>query len=294
MKHFNLLAIIAIFLFVASCGISGQMNDDQQDALDSLLAVNAQQQMILDDMTAKTAEITMCLDTIAMYENMIVNRVDEEGNPLSRRGLREKLNTLSEIIKTQRERMAAMEESMAEGESSVVQLKSIIAYLNTSLEEKEAEIQQLKLELESKNINISQLNIHVTNLRDTVASVRQENNEQRQHLEEQNAQHELAINEVFYIIGTKEKLISNGVLSKSGMFRKSKINYDSIDKSVLTKADKRTLREIRIVGASPKILSDEPKGSYSIEKGASSSTLVILDADKFWSANNKILVVLVK
>ena len=127
----------------------------------------------------------------------------------------------------------------------------------------------------------------MSSLRDTVASV-------RQIIERQNAQHETAINEVYYVIGTKESLRNYGVLSKSGLFKKAKVNFSSINKSVLTKGDKRTLNKITINGKAPKILSDAPNGSYSLDKGTSSSVLTITDPEKFWSANNKILVIQVK
>lgn len=295
MKYlYSLVAVCAISFSIVSCGNKSQDNSAWEKERDSLQSVNAQQQMILDDMTSTMADISMSLDTIAMHESMIIRRVDEEGNPLSKKGLKSKLNTLAEIIKNQREKMAEMEKAMTEGKSSVTQLKSIIAYLNASLEQKEAEIQQLKAEVDSKNFSIARLNTHVSSLRDTVASVRQENEEQRQQMERQNAQHETALNEVYYIVGTKDKLLSYGVISKSGLFKKSKINFSSIDKSVLTKGDKRTLKRISINGKSPKILSDAPDGSYTLDKGTSSSTLTITDSDKFWSANNKILVIQVK
>ena len=297
MKYlYSLVAICAISFSIASCGNKTQDSGKSawERELDSLQSVNAQQQMILDDMTTTMADISMSLDTIAMHESMIIRRVDEEGNPLSKKGLKSKLNTLAEIIKNQREKMAEMEKAMSEGKSSVTQLKSIIAYLNASLEQKEAEIQQLKAEVDSKNFIIARLNTHVSSLRDTVASVRQENEEQRQQMERQTAQHETAMNEVYYIIGTKDKLLNYGVLSKSGLFKKSKVNFSSIDKSVLIKGDKRNLKKININGKSPKMLSDAPNGSYSLDKGESSSTLTILDAEKFWSANNKILVIQVK
>lgn len=297
MKYlYSLVAICAISFSIASCGNKTQDSGKSawERERDSLQSVNAQQQMILDDMTTTMADISMSLDTIAMHESMIIRRVDEDGNPLNKKGLKSKLNTLAEIIKNQREKMAEMEKAMSEGKSSITQLKSIIAYLNASLEQKEAEIQQLKAEVDSKNFSIARLNTHVSSLRDTVASVRQENEEQRQQMERQTAQHETAMNEVYYIIGTKDKLLNYGVLSKSGLFKKSKVNFSSIDKSVLTKGDKRNLKKINVNGKSPKMLSDAPKESYVFDNGPSSSTLTILDADKFWSANNKILVIQVK
>ena len=296
MKHIGLfITTLFIGVILFSCEEKVQEDNTLQKERDSLLLVNTQQQKILDDMTSTMASISMSLDTIAKHESMIIRRVDETGKPLSKKDLKEKIAALSEYISNQREMMSEMEKDIADGKSSIVQLKSIIAYLNTSLEQKEMEIEQLKGELESKNYSIARLNTHVSNLKDTVESVRQENEEQRLQMERESAQHESALNEVFYIIGTKDQLIANGILTQTGaIFKKSKINFASIDKTVLNKGDKRVLKTIIINGKSPKILNEEPKGSYTLEKGSSTSTLTILDAEKFWSTNNRILVIQVK
>lgn len=288
------MVVCAISFSLLSCGNNGQNKSSLEKERDSLLSVNAQQQMIVDEMTSTMAEISMSLDTINMHETMIINRVDEKGNPLSKQSLKLKLNTLSEVIKIQREKIAAMEDSLTKDKSYLLKLKSIISYLNTSLMQKEQEIHQLRAEVDSKNFNIAKLRSHVSNLRDTVASVRQKNEEQEKEMIQQKQQHESDMNTVYYVIGTKEKLVNGGIISKSGLFKKSKINFASIDKSMLVKDDKRTLKKITINGKSPKMLSEAPNGSYSIDKGSSSSTLIISDSEKFWSANNKILVIQIK
>ena len=296
MKNTFLLAVFVVLLFMTSCNNNkAQYSIVWENKIDSLQSINAQQQMLLDDMTVAMADISKSLDTIAMHERMVILRIDEEGNPISKKELKSKLSMLSEIIRCQREKMEAMERDISDGKSSIIQLKSVIAYLNASLVQKETEIQQLKIEVDTRNYSIARLNTHLSNLKDTVKSVRQENETRRLQMEYQNERHDLLINEVFYVIGTKEQLTNIGVLSKSGIiFKKTKINFESIDKSVLTKADKRTLKNLKIQSKSPKILSDIPDGSYTLDKGTSESTLTIIDSDKFWSANNRILVIQTK
>lgn len=53
-------------------------------------------------------------------------------------------------------------------------------------------------------------------------------------------------------------------------------------------------KNININGKSPKILSEAPKDSYRLDKSGNSSVLKINDSEKFWSANNKILVIQIK
>ena len=285
------LCLLGAISFVASCGSKNDSTSSIEKERDSLLTVNSQQQMILDNITSTMAEISMSLDSIAIQEQMIIRGVDELGNPLNKKNLKSKLTSLSKIIKNQREKMASMEATMKADKTAMGQLKNIIAYLNASLEQKDLEIQKLRSEIDSKNFNISQLRTHVTNLKDTVATVQNENAEQKVQIAKQDA----SLNEVYYIIGTKDQLINAGVISKTGtIIKKTKINFSSLDKSVLTKADRRNLKNITINGKSPKILSEAPKGSYSLDKRGNSSVLIINDSEKFWSANNKILVIQIK
>lgn len=285
------LCLWSAISLVASCGSKNDSTSSIEKERDSLLTVNSQQQMILDNMTSTMAEISMSLDSIAIQEQMIIRGVDELGNPLNKKNLKSKLTSLSEIIKNQREKMASMEATMKADKTAMGQLKNIIAYLNASLEQKNLEIQKLRSEIDSKNFNISQLRTHVTNLKDTVATVQNENAEQKVQIAKQDA----SLHEVYYIIGTKDQLINTGVISKTGtIIKKTKVNFSSLDKSVLTKADRRNLKNITINGKSPKILSEAPKDSYSLDKGGNSSVLTINDSEKFWSANNKILVIQIK
>lgn len=288
--------IIPVYLLgaislVVSCGGKNDSISSVEKERDSLKTVNSQQQMILDNMTSTMAEISMSLDTIAIQEQMIIRGVDELGNPLNKKNLKSKLSSLSEIIKNQREKMVSMEAAMKADKTAMGQLKNIITYLNASLEQKNLEIEKLRSEIDSKNFNISQLRSHVTNLKDTVATVQNENAEQKVQI----AKQDVSLNEIYYIIGTKDQLINAGVVSKIGtIIKKTKVNFSSVDKNVLTKADRRNLKSLNIKGKSPKILSEVPKGSYSLNKGGNSSVLTINDSEKFWSANNRILVIQIK
>ena len=285
------VCIFGAISLISSCGGSNDQASSVEKERDSLLTVNSQQQMILDNMTSTMAEISMSLDSIAIQERMIIRGVDEFGNPINRKNLKSKLSSLSEIIKKQREKMASMEATMKADKTAMGQLKSIIAYLNASLEQKDLEIQKLRSDIDNKNFNITQLRTHVTSLKDTVVSVLNENAEQKVQI----AKQDTSIHEVYYIVGTKNQLINAGIVSKTGtIFKKTKVNFSSIDKNVLTKADRRNLKYININGKSPKILSEAPKDSYRLDKSGNSSVLTINDSEKFWSANNKILVIQVK
>lgn len=286
------LAIVAIASITSCGGKDNSAEESWKQERDSLTRVNSQQQAVLDQMTAAMAEIAFCLDTIAVHERVIVTGIDEEGNRLSRRGIRNRLEVLAQVIAEQKEKLGALEEKFSNSAAQISQLHSIIEFLENSLSQKDAEVERLKSEVSSSNYRVVALEEKVSNMNDTIATERATNTEQKQQIAQQDAQ----LNEVYYIIGTEEQLISKGILSKEGkIIKKKKVNFSNINKSVLTKGDIRTLKSITVRGKSPKILSDVPKGSYSLDKsGNDMATLKILNANSFWSANNRILIIQVK
>ena len=285
MKKFYLLISV---VFICACGNKyAEQEAKWKHELDSLNTVAEQQHEILEGMTSTIAEVSTGLDSITRAERIIISGVDETGAPMTRNGMKVRLAALAELIKQQKAHMSSLEQNVSKNRAEIAKLKSIIAFLNASLEEKNAEIERLQAELDSKNYDIRRLSTRVASMSDTISNVRQENNEQRQLINEQAA----SLNVAYYMVATKKKLIEMGLVSKSGVFGKTKVSYSSLDKSVLNKVDIRSFKTLQIDGKSPKILSDVPKDSYSLN---GSGLLTITTVERFWSGNNKILIIQVK
>ncbi len=296
MKKLLLLLTIPAVLSsaITSCGGDAPVatEDPWTHERDSLKRINTQQQAVLDNMTAAMAEIAFCLDTIAAHEKVIITGIDEEGNRLSRKGIRSRLEVLAKVIREQREKLGALEEKFSHNAAQIGQLHRIIEFLETSLSQKDAEVDRLKAEVNAKNFNVAVLEERVSLMSDTIAAERTTNTEQKQQIAHQDAQ----LNEVYYVVGTDDQLVARGILKKEGkIFKKKKVDFSGINKSALTKGDIRTLKTINVRGKSPKILSDVPKGSYSLDKVSDDNyTLRITNPSTFWSANNRILIIQVK
>ena len=275
-------------ILLCSCGNKfAEQESKWQHELDSINGVNKQKQSIIDGMTSTIVEVSIGLDSITRMERIIISGIDETGAPITRRGMKVRLEALSNLIKEQKAHMMMLEQDSSEKKAAIEELKSIIVFLNATLEEKNAEIEKLQQELNNKNFNIKKLISKLTDMTDTISSVRQENDEQRQMIDEQMS----SLNVAYYIVGTKQQLVNWGILSKPNILGQSKILYSSIDKSVLNKVDIRHFKTLQIEGKHPKILSSIPKESYSINE---SGVLTINNIDSFWSGNNKILIVQVK
>lgn len=292
-KILSILGVLAILSSaISSCNGNKAAEEQWIQERDSLNRVNTQQREVLDNMTAAMAEIAFCLDTIAAHEKVIILGIDEEGNRLSRRGIRNRLDILAQVIREQKEKLGTLEERFSRNAVRMGQLHSIIEFLENSLSQKDAEVDRLKAEVSAKNFNVAVLEEKVSLLNDTITIERATNSEQKQQIAHQDAQ----LNEVYYIIGTDDELLTMGVLKKEGkIFKKKKVDFSNIKKSSLTKGDIRTLKTINVRGKSPKMLSDVPKGSYSLDKISDDNyTLRITNPSSFWSANNRILIIQVK
>lgn len=282
---------------VFSCN-DGKMIERLQQQNDSLTQVSTQQQDIIDGLSSTMEEITSSLDTIASSERQILSGVDERGVPLTKRNMRAKLEALSNLIKEQHAKLDSLGKALDGSNATVAKLRGVINLLNKSLDEKTRELDSLRTEITYKDINIVNLGTEVANLTDTMKSVRSENASQKQTIASQKqniGEQDAALHEVYYVIGSKDELVSAGVVVKQGgLFKKKKVNFSGMNKSGLKKSDIRTLKHIDIPSKNPKILGEVPESSYTLTRGASSCTLDIVDAEKFWSSNNRVLVIQTK
>lgn len=290
--------VLALGLTAVSCDNKGEQILRLQEQNDSLTQVSTQQQDVIDGLASTMEEITQSLDTIAKQEQIVLSGLDERGVPLTKRNMRAKLEALSNLIKEQHSKLDSLGKALDSSNSTLAKLRGVITLLNKSLEERTHELDSLKTEITYKDINILNLGTKVANLTDTVKNVRSENASQKQTIASQKqniGQQDAALHEVYYAIGTKDELLSTGVVVKEGgLFKKKKVNFAGLNKSALKKADIRTLKHLDIPCKNPKILGEVPETSYRLTKGESTSSIDILDADKFWSSNNRVLVIQVK
>lgn len=284
-KHFLLAAGLLVALFTTSCSSGSDKEAAWQHERDSLINAGGEQSKLLANLTSTMAELSDGLDSITTQERDVLGRTAEGNSPTNRKTLKAKLGALANIIKEQKEKMAAMEKALADGSPAIKHLRTIIAGLRQSLEQKDKEIAQLRAELDNSNFNVARLNTLVSNLGDTISKAKQQSQQQNQRIEQLGEE----ANKVYYIIGTKAQLQTAKAID-GGFLKKKKVNFATVNKDMLTSADRRTLQTIHITGRSPKIMSPVPEGSYNL-KG---STLTITDPERFWSINNRILVIMVK
>ncbi len=290
--------LIVAAAMASSCDNSGKIIEGLQFKNDSLQQVSVQQQDIIDGLAETMEEITLTMDTIASQERVILSGVDERGVPLTKRNMRAKLQSLSDLIKGQHFRLDSLGKALDGSNATVRKLRGVVTLLTQSLDERTRELDSLKTVITYKDLNINTLGNQVANLTDTVNTMKTENASNRQTiaLQKQNiSKQDAELHEVYYIIGTKDELLAAGAIVKEGgLFKKKKVNFANVNKDNLKKADIRQFKSITIPSKKASIIGDIPEDSYTLTRGDNSSNLTVTNAQKFWSSNNRILVIQLK
>ena len=283
MKKLVFLSVIAVVAMVmASCGNKAEELQKQVDSLQTALTERTGDYDRLNEFLAVVNE---GLDSIAVQENGLLVRNPESPLP-SRAEMKKGLSELKNTLQSQRERIAKLEKDLAAGRGDISKLRGIINMLKEQIEAKDAQISDLLAQLEQSNISIEQLTTRVGNL--TQQNVQQEVKIAEQ--EEVMAAQDQMLNEGFIKIASKKELKDAGLLAGGGLFSKKKVDMSKVDQKLFQKVDIRNVKEIPIPSKKPVILSPNPAGSYRLEQGDNSSTLIITDPGKFWSVSNFLII----
>lgn len=283
MKKLVFLSVIAIAAMVmTSCNNKAEALQQQVDSLQVALQERTGDYNRLNEFLSVVSD---GLDSIAAQENGLLVRNPESPLP-SRAEMKKGLSQLKNTLQEQRERIAKMEKDLASGRGEIKNLRSVIAALKQQIEMKDQQISDLLAQLEQSNISIEQLTTRVGNL--TQQNVAQEVKiaEQEEVMQVQDQM----LNEGFIKIASKKELKNAGLLAGGGLFSKKKVDMSKVDQSQFQKVDIRQVTEIPIPSKKPVILSPNPAGSYRLEQGDNSSTLIITDPGKFWSVSNFLII----
>lgn len=255
--------------------------------LDSLMAVTTKKDSIQREFENYMGVIVSTIDSIRTQENILILTKDENGNPLSRKQIRENLLLLENVINRQRERIEELEMQLAlKGQDSTSYYRQLILYLYDQIEEKNSQIESLKQEMSRKDRHIAALDSQVSALKQDVMELEQQNLDRDETILAQNAAlqaQDEQINTGHILIASRKQLQELDVIGK-GVSSRKKINYANLDDSIFTTVNLRSIQEIQLNSKNPKILTAHPADSYDIVKiDPTHSVLAITDPGRFWS-----------
>lgn len=270
-------ATLMALLLLTACGGKTDTSALEQ-TIDSLRQANQQQQNSLQEMTTFVTTMSDGMNAIAQQENMIFNNGGNEGTSLDKEQLKSHLETLANTLTEQRSKIKALTDSLKARGADLSKMQGLIDNLIRQLEEKDKVIAQLRQDVEQKNFSIADLQKKLN-----VAMAGSAQYEQRAA----KAEKELAtITSAYVLMGTKEALLDGGYIDK-----RKHVQTETMPKGDFTKVNIYQFTELDIPTRSPKLLTDHPRKSYSIEKiDKENRKLVITNPQLFWSSSRYLII----
>ena len=292
MKRMYFMAAIAAMcvMLLASC-YKGKL-EQAEGTIDSLLQANNMTEQELADYVNLVNDVSASMDAIMAAEDQISDATKEGSSVEQRNVLKDKVNQMASILQEQKDRVAELEAKLNASGTKNAKLQSIITMMKSQIAAKDNMIAELRKELDNKNADITALTGKVdnlttenTSLNTTIKGQKEEIQGQKEVITSQTNK----MNEAFVKIATKKELKDAGLL-EGGFLQKKKVNINGVDKKLFQQVDIRTYKTVTINSKNPKIKSQMPEDSYTLVSNGTTTTLTIIDAERFWSITNFLII----
>ena len=280
------LHIITVSMLLAtaltSCVVSSSKYEALQAERDSLANVAATVTTDFESSLRTINEIEMALQTVREAEGIMMME-NQEGNSSYAEA---QIEAIDRTIQQNKAKIAELEQQLAAAGSKSKELNATINRLKNELNEKDIYINNLREELSVSQAQVAELSESVEHLNADIDNLNVQNAKQKATISQQDA----ALNTVYYIAATAEKLAANHMISQGGLFSSDQVTGD-IDMSLMNVADKRDLKVLPLNTRKAKILTNHPESSYQLTKDDDKNlSLVIVDPDAFWSISNYLII----
>ena len=288
MKKLTVLAVCA--LAIVSCKNEAPKQDLAAVQLrDSLNQIIAQKDNEINDMIATFGDIEEGFREITEAQSRVTLAKQGEGTNSAKR-IKENMQFIQQTMRQNKELINKLKQQLRESSFKSEELKKLIDSMQQQLEEKEAQMQALREELDKKDIHIAELDETVANLNTDVNQLTEETTQKSQTISQQDKQ----LHTAWFVFGTKDELKKQNILTKDGLFSKTKLLEKDFNKDYFTKIDIRIDKEIKLYSKDAKMLTSHPSSSYTLAPDANKQyVLRITDPNLFWSTS-KYLVIQVK
>ena len=265
-----------------SCVVSSSKYEALQAERDSLANVAASASTDFESSLRTINEIEMALQTVREAEGIMMME-NQEGNSNYAEA---QIEAIDRTIQQNKAKIAELEQQLASAGSKSKELKTTINRLKNELNEKDTYINNLREELNISKVQIAELADSVANLNTDIENLNVQTTMQSATIKQQ----DVALNTVYYIVATSDKLAANHMINQGGLFSSDQVTGD-VDMSMMTVADKRDLKVLPLNTRKAKILTNHPESSYQLTKGGDKNlSLVIADPDAFWSISNYLII----
>jgi chromosome segregation ATPase len=289
MKKLTILAVCALAI-LSSCKNEAPKQDLLMTQLrDSLNQIISQKDNEINDMIATFCDIEEGFREITEAQSRVTLAKSGEGTNSAKR-IKENMQFIQQTMRQNKELINKLKQQLRESSFKSEELKKLIDNMQQQLEEKETQLQALREELDKKDIHIAELDETVANLHSDVNQLTEETTQKSETISQQDKQ----LHTAWFVFGTKDELKKQNILTKDGLFSKTKLLEKDFNKDYFTKIDIRIDKEIKLYSKDAKMLTSHPSSSYTLAPDANKQyVLRITDPNLFWSTS-KYLVIQVK
>lgn len=284
--------LVALCVMATAC-VSRQSADRMQVEIDSLQEQVKAKEALIDDVFASIGAITSNLEEIKKREGLLTLSDVELSDSTSTERIKNDLQALDNLLAENRTRIAELEkkaEQLRKANHKIKGLERLIEELNSQVASRDKEIETLKGRIEGLNQQVATLNQEVATKQAEVVTLTGE----RDSLTAQVAETTTELHTAHYIIAPEKQLVSDRIVEKRGLIGRTLVVTEQPNTALFTTADTRLLKTLPIGKKEVSIITAHPEGSYWLVESEQDKkvieSLVILDAEQFWSLS-KILVV---
>ncbi len=274
MKAVKILIAGLMLTALAACdnisNLTSRMLGVDQELLDATIPPEEAEQMSL-----MLQSVALSLDSIQEQE-FLLNQFDDS---TPKEVILAQLETYKEMLDRKKVEIDNLTADSISDKGAIADLKRVMEFLSLQLEEKSANIAKFEEAVKKREAKIAELRGAVD-----VLTVESDN------LKAKNDEQEKRLNQVFYIVGTKNELKNLGLLSGNALSKK-RANYSNINNSQFHEVDARSFSTLVIDSKSPKLLTEKPASSYTVTKNNDgTTTLKITNSEEFWETSPYLIV----
>jgi chromosome segregation ATPase len=274
MKAVKILIAGLMLTALAACdnisNLTSRMLGVDQELLDATIPPEEAEQMSL-----MLQSVALSLDSIQEQE-FLLNQFDDS---TPKEVILAQLETYKEMLDRKKVEIDNLTADSISDKGAIADLKRVMEFLSLQLEEKSANIAKFEEAVKKREAKIAELRGAVD-----VLTVESDN------LKAKNDEQEKRLNQVFYIVGTKNELKNLGLLSGNALSKK-RANYSNINNSQFHEVDARSFSTLVIDSKSPKLLTEKPASSYTMSKNNDgTTTLKITNSEEFWETSPYLIV----
>ena len=273
--YLNIL-IVAVILFGCEYSSKNVMKIIEQR--DSLLVDAAQRQKEFMRINEHVGTINEILDSLEFEEKSLVVNLSSE-SPNSQYKRIRNLDRYAKFVRSQQNKINELEKQLENSQDTF--MINLVSHMKKELNKKDVTIKSLRKEIQKKQRIILDKDIQLSDQQKTIDTL---NIEVGEHKKALIAQDEM-LNKGYVLIDSKKELQSKGVVKRGKI-----VSDQLLDKSIFMEVDIRNFKIITFEAKRPKILSDMPKSSYTLEHDENNYTLTIKDVNAFWSISSYLII----